>query len=507
MEQRVILIGPDLPFWHILSSTAHTLEIPCQNLQNLPIKAEMTDFEQGILFFSLHDDISNDLIIRLNQNSPPIKKFIVHVSDENFYNSLNDKMLDMNCYDDVINRTIDSKLLAKKLSLYRDCLRSRKNSPDDMPYHQLLKKNFHLNNQITGLQQSLQLVDSSRRIQEQVIDKINQISQLSRQINCLDIHRIATVCIEKIPRLIAARFASLYSLDCPSETLKLLHHNHPYTIERHIVLSERPDSPMAVAVRLKKLLLIDDLGRWTEAQKQNLNRPFNRNYQSNSCIVAPLLSGGDIMGVLNLADKIDGPAFDAAADLAPVQLLREIIGSAMSNIKLYEAVQKQAQTDGLTGLLNHRAFYTCLARETQRASRYGSSLSLLMIDMDNLKQINDYFGHQTGDAALLHIAGAISQCIRETDQACRYGGDEFAVILPNTSLSDALIVANRLVHNIDCSHIAAGDQPVAVTISVGLSPYQSGQSVEQFARHADNALLEAKKTGKNRIHIAEPVSS
>jgi diguanylate cyclase (GGDEF)-like protein len=506
MDTAAFYIGSDQQFGQSLSKSAQILKIPCQIVPPQEINTHFLPPDHGIFFFDSRNAIENDLFEKFDLLPPSRIKISILVADENDLNSIYNNTLQTIHFDDILSRSLNPDILSKKIALYCDCLLARLNTDDDSRLHRLLKKNLDLNNQIATLQQSLNHVDSNLKVQEHVIDKINQISHLSHQINCLDIHRIASVCVEKIPHLAGARFASLYALDSESRILCLLRHNHPYAIEKQIFLDDRPNSPMAVAIRQKNLLIIEDISQWAITQKQNLNRPFNRNYHSNSCIVAPLLSGGDIIGVLNLADKIDSPAFDAVNDLAPVRLLCEIIGSAMSNIKLYEAVQKQAQTDSLTGLLNHRTFYLSLARETQRANRYGSSLSLLMIDMDNLKHINDYFGHQTGDSALLCVAETISQCIRETDAASRYGGDEFAVILPNTSLSDALIVANRLVHSIDCRRVAANNQHIPITISVGLSPYQPGQSTEEFARQADNALLEAKKSGKNRIHVAETVS-
>jgi diguanylate cyclase (GGDEF)-like protein len=506
MDIYAYYIGSDQLFWHALSKSTQILKIHCQIIPPQDINTHFPHHNHGIFFFDCPNSIENVFFNQSHQHPPSRLNISILVIDKNRCNQLYDNSLNDFRFDDILCRPIDPDILSKKIALYCDCLQARLNSTDESQYHLLLKKNLDLSNQIAVLQQSFNNVDSNLRVQEQVIDKMNQITHLSRQINCLDIHRIAAVCIEKIPTLAAARFASLYILDPQSHILNLLRHNHPYAIEKQVFLDDRPSSPMAVAIQQKNLLIIEDIPQWAITQKQNLNRPFNRNYHSNSCIVAPLLSGQDVIGVLNLADKIDGHTFDAANDLAPVRLLCEIIGSAMSNIKLYEAVQKQAQTDSLTGLLNHRTFYLSLARETQRANRYDSSLSLLMIDMDNLKQINDYFGHQTGDSALLCVSETISQCIRETDAASRYGGDEFAVILPNTGISDALIVANRLIHTIECRHITADNQHISITISIGLSSYQSGQSIEEFARQADNALLEAKKTGKNRIHVAETVS-
>ena len=128
-----------------------------------------------------------------------------------------------------------------------------------------------------------------------------------------------------------------------------------------------------------------------------------------------------------------------------MELFRQLVGASIGNIKLFEKTQRQAKTDGLTGMLNHRTFYETLEAELRRTQRYGGRLSIIMADVDNLKLINDIYGHRVGDMAIKQIARRIGACIRQIDVAARYGGDEFAIILPNTSVSDAAIVAERMV--------------------------------------------------------------
>ena len=366
-----------------------------------------------------------------------------------------------------------------------------------------LQKNRILAEKVSTLQQKLDRVGNNLTIQERIIDKINQISHLSRQINCLDLENIASVCIEQIPRLISASFASLYTYDSQKEVLHLLQHNHPYSIAKVFVLSEHPQLPMSLAIREKKLLLIKDFSEWECRKKTAITRSFARNYNSNSCIIAPLMSDQKILGVLNLADKIDSSEFESSIDLPPVQLLCEIIGSAMSNIELYEEVQKQALTDGMTNLLNHRAFYDVLDKEVNRTQRYGNNLSLLMIDLDSLKQINDRHGHRAGDAVLLHVAEQILACIRDTDVAARYGGDEFAIILPNTSLSDAMHLAERMAKKISRKPVHTNNKKLDVSVSIGLGQYSQDQSVEDFMNKTDAAMFNAKTAGKNRVHVCK----
>lgn len=401
--------------------------------------------------------------------------------------------------DDILLKNLPPQLLKHRLGFYREILRT----PQGRGTGNLARKNHDLNRQIALLHKQLSRIDTDLHIQNEVLAKINQISQLSRQINCLDSEQIATVCIELIPRLIAARFASLYSFDPDNNVLHLLRHNHPYMIDRMVVLEQHPRSPMSHAIVEKKILLIRDFQEWSDKGDKIITRLFNRNYQTNSCLIAPLQSSGNILGILNFADKIGAESFDATTDLPPVQLLCEIIGSALSNIKLYEEVKKQARTDGMTGLVNHRTFYDELDKEINRSRRYGNLLSLIMIDLDDLKHVNDQFGHRAGDAVLMHVADQIRSCIRETDIPARYGGDEFAIILPNTSLSDAMIVAQRLLDQVSAEPLRIGKRRHRVTVSIGLGQYRPDYSIEDFMNQTDGALFEAKTTGKGRIHIFE----
>jgi diguanylate cyclase (GGDEF)-like protein len=128
-----------------------------------------------------------------------------------------------------------------------------------------------------------------------------------------------------------------------------------------------------------------------------------------------------------------------------IELFSQLVGASIGNIKLFEKIQRQATTDGLTGLVNHKTFYEILEKELWRSRRYGGQISLIMVDIDNLKNINDAYGHRAGDKAIWEISRRIKECIRQIDTAARYGGDEFAVILLNTSLEDAIIVARRMV--------------------------------------------------------------
>jgi diguanylate cyclase (GGDEF)-like protein len=161
-----------------------------------------------------------------------------------------------------------------------------------------------------------------------------------------------------------------------------------------------------------------------------------------------------------------------------------------------------AGRDFLTGVGNRQAFETELSREMGRAKRYGSDLCLVMLDIDDFKSVNDTFGHQTGDAVLVALARTISSCVRVTDIVCRFGGEEFMVVMPQTSLDGALSGARKLGETIAAQDFGIDRQ---LTVSIGVAQYREEENGQTFIRRVDSALYEAKNAGKNRVIIAQGI--
>jgi len=332
---------------------------------------------------------------------------------------------------------------------------------------------------------------------------LERITPLARQINCLDIERIADVCIKNIPKLVGVRFTSLYILDETNSILHLQKCNHPFLINKIVSLNQNPPSPMVMAVRSKKLILVGDIDTHKKPTIRKSQRAFVKNYKTNNCIIAPLICQDRVVGVLNLADKRDSDGF-TCEDVALIELFSQLAGSSIGNIKMFERMQRQATTDGLTGLANHKTFYDILEKELWRYRRYGGQISLIMVDIDNLKKINDVYGHRVGDKVIKEISGKIKTCIRQIDTAARYGGDEFAVILPNTSLAEATVVAERMVDVVSSSPMTWEKEQIALSISAGLGQYEADISPEDITSRSDQALYTAKEAGKNTVRIFEP---
>ncbi|WP_423893662.1 diguanylate cyclase [Candidatus Pelagadaptatus aseana] len=170
--------------------------------------------------------------------------------------------------------------------------------------------------------------------------------------------------------------------------------------------------------------------------------------------------------------------------------------------QLKDYYEDQSQHDGLTGLYNHRTLIELMNREVGRSQRYGEPLSLLMLDLDHFKHINDHYGHGVGDQVLEAVAAEIERLARQTDIAARYGGEEFCLLLPNTPLIGALELAQRLLAAIREVEICIDGKVIGITSSAGVAQWSPVQSASDFINAADTALYRAKHSGRDRACVA-----
>ena len=232
--------------------------------------------------------------------------------------------------------------------------------------------------------------------------------------------------------------------------------------------------------------------------------PSDRKYKTKSFISFPITIAGRRVGILNVTDKSGGAHYDEV-DLSLLEIIRPQVALTLERAG-WQDKAKQFQlmsiTDPLTGLPNRRYLEERLAEEVSRSKRYDHPLSFLMIDIDDFKVYNDLNGHQAGDLALQMAAHGLKSTLRSADVASRYGGEEFCVLLPQTSRHEAAVIAERMRERIQHTNFThAGSQPLgAVTISIGVATFSpSVNTAEQIIWAADRALYEAKREGKNQI--------
>ncbi len=174
--------------------------------------------------------------------------------------------------------------------------------------------------------------------------------------------------------------------------------------------------------------------------------------------------------------------------------------------RLNTILKERSIRDGLTGLYNHRYFYYFLRREFLLAGRNRTDLACLLLDLDNFKKLNDTYGHQFGDTVLKTVAARIRKTVRETDVVSRYGGEEFAVLLPGTDLEGAHVIAERIRARVENQALPHGSLSAQVTVSIGLATSREHQPVkpQDLLAFSDRALYQAKAAGRNRVTVYSP---
>jgi two-component system cell cycle response regulator len=223
-------------------------------------------------------------------------------------------------------------------------------------------------------------------------------------------------------------------------------------------------------------------------------------------VSVPLRARGQVLGVLSVYDRDPGGPFtddDARALIA----FAGQAAAGIENVRLHEEARHLSMTDDLTGIWNRRYFLLRIEQEIERAKRFKRDLSVLLVDVDRFKQLNDRYGHQQGDAVLRELADRVSASIRDVDTFARYGGEEFVLILPETDVQGARSAAEKIRLEISARPfraLEAGAEPIGVTISVGVGcyPLHAG-ATDPLIAAADQAMYRAKSGGRDQVVIAE----
>jgi diguanylate cyclase (GGDEF)-like protein len=226
-----------------------------------------------------------------------------------------------------------------------------------------------------------------------------------------------------------------------------------------------------------------------------IHDPFIRRNRCRSILCTPMVSQGRTIGILYLENNLTTHAFTPER-LELLKLISTQAAVSLENARLFEL----ATTDGLTKLYIQRYFHLLLGQEMHRSFRHSQPLSLIMMDIDNFKKINDTFGHPQGDEVLRQVARTIRNNCRTEDIPARYGGEEFVLLLPATNQDGALAAAEKIRRAVEAMAVPTGKGALQVTISLGVAVFpDQAENKESLIHLADQALYEAKRTGKNRV--------
>lgn len=385
---------------------------------------------------------------------------------------------------------------SRKIDIWRAYERLREEASRHHKVLEGLTEEFSsLQGQHHRLQEKTDFIEGLRKRLTALNERMDLLTKISQELNCLDLDRILDLCCTKIPFLVNAKYTSVYLHDPERDVFRLGKSNHDRPIPEEIPRSKLR-GVMGVALERGEVLVIQDLDDFSSQRDTPVLRPYADRYATKSCIVAPLLVGDQLVGIINFADRNDGRPFHASADLQTMRTLVGILAASIRNVQLYEQVQLQASHDGLTGLLNHSTFMQTLEREVQRARRYKLILSVVLTDVDGFRAHNANLGHQGGDGILSMVARALARTFRTVDLAGRYGADVFAVILPETPLQGARNVAARALEEIRREEFSHKGRPYQITATAGVVTLSSSRTATEMLALAEEAIEGQREIGK-----------
>lgn len=319
----------------------------------------------------------------------------------------------------------------------------------------------------------------------------------------LETKEIMYVIVKKLSDVIQVKRCSIIFIDRVKNIGKVIStYEDPAFDNLPIDLRKYPE--ILRAVEEEKTILIDDVAidPIVKEVKHDLVSIGIR-----SIMVIPIRYSEKDIGALYLRTSKEERKF-SEKEVKVCQIVANMAAVALNNARLFNIIkdekallEKMSVTDDLTRLYNHRFFVKRLNEEFKRAKRYTTTLSFLMIDIDNFKRINDSYGHLSGDVVLQEVSKVIKKCVRETDVVARYGGEEFAVILPHTGREDAYKLADRIRNTIKIykSNVLGSNGSITVSIGVSTYPCPGIEDTDDLIRRADDGLYQAKGSGKDIV--------
>jgi diguanylate cyclase (GGDEF)-like protein len=325
--------------------------------------------------------------------------------------------------------------------------------------------------------------------------RYQELIDLHKAISLLSLEQISSVLIDRLPSVFSIDYFTLFLYDQDKRKLNLMCHNHP-EIESSFSISLSSSPIMEAAVLSCQSIREQDFS--TSSYYRGADNPL---FKKGYFVSIPLMIEKEVVGVLNIND-VDQDPFNVN-DLDFILNLSEFIAMSISNAVLYEQTSKLAVTDGLTGISNRTNMEQSLLNEFGRSMRYNSPLSIVLLDVDHFKDVNDSYGHQKGDEILVTFASILKKFCRANDIAARYGGEEFLMILPQSNAQGAFKIAERVREEIMKMSFVGNDSKFSVTTSCGVAELNRDymKNTDQLINVADNAMYEAKNSGRNKTII------
>lgn len=338
---------------------------------------------------------------------------------------------------------------------------------------------------------------------ERLATELRRLLEMSSALSrSLDPRAVADLMAEHLARAVGAERAQISDWDVPGDRMRTL---GCYPSETREILSDYYDLagfPLTRQVLADRTLAVLDAD---DPDADPAEVRLLREEGTRGLLMVPLVAKDRAIGIVELTFK--GRPTDDAARITLARTMAHEAAMALDNARLYETARNLADRDPLTGFYNHRYLHERLSEEVVRAVRTRRPLSVVMLDLDDFKLVNDTFGHVFGDRVLVHVAELVKTTLRGSDVAARYGGDEFALVLPETSHEDAMRVAERILEVLAATpYVAEGRSPIVISASVGVASHpEDGRSATDLIAMADTGLYSAKDKGGNRALAAVPV--
>lgn len=312
---------------------------------------------------------------------------------------------------------------------------------------------------------------------------------------------VSSVCshiLETMTSVVGARLGAIAMAEPSGRCLTIrATHGYPLVLVEHMRIG-KGEGIFGMAYESGKMMRAPG----ATAVAQIVRRP---RYRTDSYVVLPIMTGDEVLAVVSVADRLDDHAF-TRSDVAALCALAEPAALALARERATaraEAFAHAAAIDSVSGLFNRRYFHGRLEEELQRSRRHEIPLALLMIDIDDFKAINDRYGHLAGDSVIRSAADIVRRAVRVFDVCTRFGGEEFAVIMPGSHEESAAAVAERIRARV--AGFRMSDKTLnglTVTVSIGLAVSRPGMAARDLISRADEALYLAKRSGKNRVGLS-----